>query len=185
MSGDTHRVELAAAEQLAGHLMAEYGLIGRGWSFRFNHRKRALGLCRYETRQIELSTLFVTLNDEAAVQDTLLHEIAHAQAGRDAGHGRAWINACLRLGARPDRLCATAVMPSGTFRAQCKGCGREHDRHRRPMRGRTYFCLSCGPRRGKLRFVRQSSTCAKGASPFSSSASSSAGVGNPLAKSGP
>jgi predicted SprT family Zn-dependent metalloprotease len=174
VSGDTHRVELTAAEQLARRLMAEYGLTGRGWSFRFNNRKRALGLCRYETRQIELSTLFVALNDEAAVQDTLLHEIAHAQAGVGAGHGRAWIDACHRLGARPDRLCTTAVMPPGTFRAQCKGCGREHDRHRRPMRGRSYYCLSCGPRRGKLRFVRQSSTCNKGRSPLASLASSSA-----------
>jgi len=134
--------------------MAEHGLIARGWSFVFNRRKRALGICNYTAKRIELSAAFVAGNDEAAVRDTILHEIAHALAGREAGHGPPWVTICCRLGAKPTRTCSTAVMPLGEFRARCKTCGTVHDRHRRPMRGQKYYCRTCGPQRGKLRFVR-------------------------------
>lgn len=133
--------------------MADHGLTQRGWSFAFNRRKSSLGLCNYDTKRIELSAFFVAANDDDAVGDTVRHEIAHALAGREAGHGPAWVTVCQRIGATPRRTCATAVMPPGPFRSRCRGCGREHDRHRRPMKTRTYYCRACGPQEGKLRFV--------------------------------
>lgn len=135
--------------------MAEHGLAARGWSFVFNRRKRSLGLCNYTAKRIELSSFFVAQNDEAAVRDTILHEIAHALTGQKAGHGAAWVAVCRRLGANPKRTCTTAIMPLGKFLARCKTCGKTHDRYRRPMRGQTYYCRPCGPQRGKLQFVRQ------------------------------
>jgi predicted SprT family Zn-dependent metalloprotease len=135
--------------------MTEHRLIQRGWSFAFNRRKRSLGLCHFEAKRIELSALFVTGNNEPAVRDTLLHEIAHALAGRRAGHGSRWAAVCQCLGATPTRTCSTAVMPTGLYQAKCDGCGLNHNRHRRPMRARTYYCRACGPDRGKLRFIKR------------------------------
>ena len=76
-------MDLDSAEQIAEHLMTRHGLMGRGWSFAFNRRKRSLGLCHYTARRIELSSHFVEMNDETQVRDTVLHEIAHALAGRE------------------------------------------------------------------------------------------------------
>ena len=143
-----------AAQQRAQQLMAQHGLIERGWSFSFNRRKQSLGLCNYTAKRIELSSLFVVRNDADEVVDTVRHEIAHALAGRKAGHGPAWAAVCCRIGAIPKRTCNTAAMPRGNFQARCPGCGKEHDRYRRPMRRRVYHCRACGPGQGRLRFVR-------------------------------
>lgn len=144
-------MDLPGAAKLAEDLMRTHRL--SGWSFGFNRAKRQLGVCRYQTKRIELSVHFVAANDEPAVRETLLHEIAHALAGREAGHGPKWKAICVKLGCRPERLDHEAVMPEGRWRATCPGCGQTFRRHRRPMRGRTYACRRCGPRRGKLRFA--------------------------------
>lgn len=143
-------MDLVAAAKLAQTLMRDHGLVD--WSFRFNTAKRQLGVCRYATRRIELSRHFVAANGEPAVRDTVLHEIAHALAGPEAGHGERWKAQCRRLGCAPERLDREAVMPRGRWRARCAGCGQSFHRHRRPMRGRTYACRRCGPERGRLRF---------------------------------
>ncbi len=154
-------MDLPSAGQLAERLMREHALLPgptqprtrKHWTFGFNNRKRCLGLCRFDAKRIELSAAFVQRNDEPAVRDTVLHEIAHALAGPKAGHGQAWKDACVRIGAKPERLDREADMPAGRWRAACPGCGHEHTRHRRPARGARYHCRACGPGRGPLVFA--------------------------------
>lgn len=101
-----------------------------------------------------MSSFFVVANDRDEVLDTLLHEIAHALAGPLAGHGPVWKAACVRVGARPERLAPPEVaMPKGRWHARCPGCATLHTRHRRPMKGRDYFCRGCGTQRGLLQFA--------------------------------
>ncbi len=138
------------AANLAKSLIAEHKL--RRWVFVFNRGKRTLGLCDYSRRRIELSMYFVAHNDEVAVRDTVLHEVAHALAGEKAGHGPKWRAVCRRIGAAPKRLDHEAVMPRGHWVATCPTCGESHTRFRRPPLGRHYFCRSCGSDKGKLRF---------------------------------
>lgn len=152
--------------------MQQHGLAD--WAFRFNQRKRALGICNYTHRRIELSAPFVVRNDESQVRDVILHEIAHAltpppepnenpdgmttSVPPPAGHrphGPAWRAMCLKIGANPDRLNATAVAPPGEWRAVCPGCQTTHHRHRRPAPDRTYVCKACGPPSGSLVFGRK------------------------------
>lgn len=138
------------ASQLARQLMAEHNV--SDWAFGFNHRKRALGLCRYTERRIELSIHFVLANDEAAVRDTILHEIAHVLAGPDAGHGNKWKTICRRIGALPERCDHSAQMPTGRWLASCPACGHLYTRHRKPLKGRQYMCRTCGPEVGRIEF---------------------------------
>jgi SprT protein len=140
------RALLAAA--LARDLLAAHGL--HDWSFRLNRSKVNLGLCKYGQRTIELSTHFVEHNSDEAIRDTLLHEIAHALAGRAAGHGPLWKAMCLRVGAKPERLSFEAEMPEGRWQAVCPGCGILHHKHRRPKRMVGWWCCRCGPERGRL-----------------------------------
>ncbi len=145
-------MHLVEAESLARRLMGEHRLLSKGWTFRFNRRKRAMGVCVYDVKRIELSAFFVAKNDEDAVRDTLLHEIAHALCNPKEGHGPKWKRMCERLGAKPERLCSDAEMPEGRWRATCPGCGEPRSRHRRPMQGRTYHCTKCGREKGKLKW---------------------------------
>ncbi len=139
------------ADALVRSLMDEHKL--HGWSFRYNRGKRTLGMCDYGQKRIELSKYFVAHNDEPAVRDTALHEIAHALAGEKAGHGPKWKAVCRRIGAKPERIDRTAVMPKGHWSATCPNCGAVHRRFRKPLLGRTYVCVPCGPDRGTLRFA--------------------------------
>lgn len=146
------------AAALADRLLREHGLARRGWTFRFNNAKRSLGLCRYADRRIELSRHFVLGASRQAVRETLLHEIAHALAGSTAGHGPRWKAICLQIGARPERLASeadAAHLPQGRWRADCPKCGHSYRRFRSPTRNATYWCRTCGPRNGRLRFVDQ------------------------------
>jgi predicted SprT family Zn-dependent metalloprotease len=138
------------ALSLARQLMTAHGL--QHWTLGINRRKRALGLCRYDQRRIELSLYFLTSQDAAQVRDTILHEIAHALAGREAGHGPRWKAMCQKVGARPERCDKTAVVPAGRWRAECPSCGQTFTRHRRPMRGRKYMCRHCGLEKGTVIF---------------------------------
>ena len=80
------RAHATVTRRLEADLLAEHDL--HDWSFAFNRRKRAFGLCDYTRRTIFLSADLTELNDEAEVSDTLLHEIAHALAGHKAGQLR-------------------------------------------------------------------------------------------------
>jgi len=144
-------MEFHEVERMGQALIAEHGLIE--WHFGWNRRKRALGLCRYREKRIELSLYFVRDNEEPMVRETILHEIAHALAGEKAGHGPKWKAICAKIGCKAERCDkGVAVMPRGRWRGSCTGCGKEYWRHRRPMREAKYWCRTCGPERGKVQF---------------------------------
>ena len=71
------------------------------WSFRFGNARTNLGECRAKERLIVLSRAHAMEGTPDDVEDTVLHEIAHALAGPEAGHGPAWKAIARRLGARP------------------------------------------------------------------------------------
>jgi predicted SprT family Zn-dependent metalloprotease len=149
--------KLTAVSQQANELLQRFGLIG--WHFTFDRARVRAGCCYYPTNnrpgRITLSVHFVAMNNSDEVEDTLRHELAHALAGRDAGHGPIWKSACLITGARPLRCYGRNVeMPPGAWKAVCIGCGRTHSRHRRPRQG-NYHCIDCGPLLGRLIFTAQ------------------------------
>lgn len=144
-------MDLEQAQALARRLMDEHGL--HDWAFRFNRRKRALGLCHYDLKRIEIAAGYASLNDEQEVAHTVLHEIAHALVGKQHGHGRTWKAMAVRLGVEPrSRARAHVRLPATKWRAQCRGCGREFGRERRPRNRAVYWCRSCGPEKGRLSF---------------------------------
>lgn len=144
---------LVAARDLAVQLMRGHGL--DGWAFGFNRNVRRAGVCRYPTPRrpgrIELSAHFVARNGTAEVRDTILHEIAHALVGPAHGHDAVWKAKCREIGAKPERCYGEHVaMPKGRWRAECRGCNRGFDRHRRPKRLTGWYCRACGKDRGEL-----------------------------------
>lgn len=135
-------MNLSAAQTLAMKLMHEHNLFQQGWHFKFDRSVRRFGVCNYSRKVISLSQHLTSLNDVEKVKDTILHEIAHAIAGHKAGHGYAWQQVCIRIGAKPERCYSNedTVTPSLAYKAVCGGCGKVHERARTPRTGRRISC---------------------------------------------
>ena len=143
---------MAAVARLARELLDRHGL--GDWTFGFNRRKRACGLCWHGPRRVELSEAFVRANDDAAVRDVLLHEIAHALAGHAAGHGPVWKQFARAVGANPSAT-VHSVTPPGRWQANCPHCGHLYALYRRPKyEGAVYYCNrpGCGQQRGSFAY---------------------------------
>jgi len=122
---------LEQAEELAKHLMSLHG-VPREWSFAFDRSKVRFGKCDYRRKQISLSRYLVELNSEEEVQDTILHEIAHALLPRGAGHGPAWRSLALSIGCNGRRCYGHEIArPMPKYKGTCPSCSTVIYRHRR------------------------------------------------------
>ncbi len=151
--GDCYRVPwqiLTTEDGPAGHgrheaisaqaatLMARHGL--RGWSFAFDGAKRRGGACHFAKRKITMAAGFAATADEAEIEDTLLHEIAHALVGPRHQHDAVWQAKAREIGCTARRCHAVEFSEPGLVARCVNGCfaiGRH--RSRRNMR-----CRRCG-----------------------------------------
>ncbi|MCT9819118.1 SprT-like domain-containing protein [Microbacterium sp. W1N] len=69
-----------------------------GWSFAFDNAKRRAGACDYTRRRITVSRYLSARYDDETNHQTLLHEVAHALAGAEAGHGARWKRVARSIG---------------------------------------------------------------------------------------
>ena len=147
-------MELAKVREMGRRLMDEHGL--QSWDLAFDHARRRAGACHYATRKITVSRHLMVLYDEAAVTDTLLHEIAHALAGPGAGHGPRWRTLARRIGSSGERLAGRdEPCVAAPWVGVCSG-GHEVDRFRLPRNEAS--CLRCSPtfdRRFLITWVRR------------------------------
>lgn len=133
-------MNLSEAEALARALMEQHKLVG--WSFGFDLAKRRFGCCKFATKTITLSAYLVGLNDVPKVRDTILHEIAHALAGKRTGHGKMWRATALAIGCSSMRCYGDdVVQPAAKFKGTCPGCRRTILRLRR----KRISCGACSP----------------------------------------
>lgn len=130
-------------------LMDEHELApGHDWTFIWIRTKRVLGRCNYRDRTIALSLPFVDVNDLPTVEQTILHEIAHAIAGPGTGHGVEWQRIARSIGVKnPSSKCGPdeVTLPDGRYQATCETCGNVSHRHRmtKRMRNREFACAPC------------------------------------------
>jgi predicted SprT family Zn-dependent metalloprotease len=136
---------VSAARAQARRLMDENGLYN--WRLVFDNHRTSAGRCDYDVRTISLSRPVLEVNPLEEVIDTILHEIAHALVGADAGHGRIWRKQFLALGGsgRVTQDPRTVTIPPGKYIATCSTCGTVHQRYRKTpgMAERTLFCRFC------------------------------------------
>jgi len=134
---DLGRVRLWANALIDMHLDSS-------WSFTFDNAKTRAGLCNYSARRISVSRHLASRFDDDAIHQVLLHEVAHAKAGKSAGHGPRWKALARELGYAGERLhdgpIATELAP---WIGSCPA-GHLHYRYRRPARPLT--CGKCSRR---------------------------------------
>jgi predicted SprT family Zn-dependent metalloprotease len=136
-------VNLTHAEAIATTLMKEYGIWDKGWRFQWNNNKTRLGLCRYGVKTLEMSRLHVPHNDVEFVNETMLHEIAHAIAGSRAAHGWEWQRVYRSIGGNGQRTGNSAAQLQTAWTGKCSN-GHSTSQHRAPLR--VHSCGKCYPR---------------------------------------
>ena len=112
-----------------------------GWTVAYSNSRRRLGVCKYDSKRIEISAYLAILHPEK-VLNTLLHEIAHAIVGHDAGHGPTWVHKAIEIGC-DGRRCGEDMGVERTYKGKCSVCGKEVGMFKRPRKGR-YFHKVCG-----------------------------------------
>jgi predicted SprT family Zn-dependent metalloprotease len=148
-------MEAQDAQRLAIYLMAKHGLTDKGWKFRFNKRLTTAGKAiekRTGEKWIELSIMFVEINSEESVKNTILHEIGHALRGIKYGHDLQWKLVVRSIGGDGSTYCnSSTIQPSGIGRWLCTACGISKEIHRKPKEGVRYSCAKCLRKHGRTR----------------------------------
>lgn len=131
-------VRKLAEEQMEKHLAMEL------WSFGWDSAKRRLGVCKYDQKLISLSRYFVDLHSLQEIDQVMRHEIAHALAGPNAGHGSKWKRIATEIGYNHKKISGDEI---GNATAKLIGtCPAGHVvyRHRKPKT--MLSCSKCATR---------------------------------------
>lgn len=136
-----------AREQISKHL-------DERWTFRWNKRKKAFGICCYSKKTIELSAYMVECGESVdSMKRTVIHEIAHALTPGDH-HGPRWRAKMRELGQDPSR---TRAAVGATFEykwhLKCGSCEFKAGFHRKPTMKARRSCPKCSPGRFSEQFV--------------------------------
>lgn len=136
------QLTLTQARGIATSLIRDH--LGSRWSFGFDHAKRRAGACNYTKQRISVSRYFVKQASREELRQVLLHEIAHALVGPNAGHGPAWKRAAASIGYQGGR---TFERQFAEHLAPWRGiCPQGHLFHRFRAPSRTSSCSLCSPR---------------------------------------
>jgi len=139
-------VLLDEAERLAHGHMEEWGLLDNGWRFVFDNARSRFGQCSYRRRVISLSKHLVALNGVEEVNDTILHEIAHALTGAGHHHDHVWKDMCVRVGAKPETCYDSDLVqrPAHRWEGHCTNPNCDMVYKRQRLRKHIRYGASCG-----------------------------------------
>ncbi|CAB4632732.1 unannotated protein [freshwater metagenome] len=130
-------VRLMAEAKMAEHLDLNE------WSFGFDSAKRRAGLCNYTDKEISVSRHMVDIHNMDETLQVVLHEIAHALAGKNAGHTKKWLKVAKSIGYRNEEFTGNEIaVETATWIGACPN-GHRHYRYRRPTR--MLSCSICSP----------------------------------------
>lgn len=135
--------------KLANDLIKEHYLLG--WRFSFHNKKNSLGTCKYSTREILLSNVFIQYLNDYGIKMTLLHEIAHALT-KGHNHDRTWARKCISIGGDGIRCATSDYYINGNNGAV--NCKAEHAKY-------TFECPVCGNKAYFNRMPKLARSCGK------------------------
>lgn len=134
--------------RMVNDLMEYYGLAEQGWTYRENPiAKRFLGVCCYTDRRIEVSREAIKRNSLTSLFNTCTHEVAHALAGHEEGHGPRWQEIHRQMGGTGERCGSYESGKPGRYEAVADcgaSCGWRWRMGAAMKRNRMYHS-ECGP----------------------------------------
>jgi len=124
---------------VAHRLFEKHELVN--FSFGFDRAVRRAGQCDFRARRITISKHLVANCSLDEIEQVILHEIAHALVGKDAGHSKIWRDKAKAIGYRFEKVNwqQMAASVSG-YLGTCPG-GHDHFRIRKQSGPRS--CRSC------------------------------------------
>ncbi|MYC33436.1 MAG: hypothetical protein F4X64_09700 [Chloroflexi bacterium] len=136
---------LVEVEEIAHRLIDEFtgrGALKSGWTFGFDLAPSRAGVCRYNERRIDLSVSYCLAATRAEIEDTVLHEIAHAIVGARHNHDGVWKAKAREIGCVGER-CHRVQHSVPKWVGEC-GCGQQWFRQtlQRRMIGNR-ICAKC------------------------------------------
>lgn len=151
-------MNLNEAEKMALQILQTEVL--HDWSFRFDRAKKRFGQCNYLKKEISLSRYLVELNTEEKVKDTIIHEVAHAIAGYESGHGKIWKQCVVRMGGVPERCYSPQEVntPKLKYTVFCESCDLEIQKTRKPKKSlfkTAPACKNCCQKYNNGKFSRK------------------------------
>jgi predicted SprT family Zn-dependent metalloprotease len=134
-----HRLErLKRVHAAAVALLKKHGL--SAWTFRFDHSTRRAGCCCFQERLISISLNMALHAADGDIQDTLLHEIAHALVGKRHHHDAVWRAKAREIGGSGRRCHRLQFVPP-RYAVTCENhCWTQTAERRTPQ----LVCRSCG-----------------------------------------
>lgn len=120
--------------KLARALMNEHGL--SDWKIKWSRAKNTHGRCFYGIKTLEFSGVAFAHISEDEVRNTILHEIAHALAGAEAGHGHVWKTIHRNIGGTGAQYVAKAAAKAipVAWIGRCPNGHESNGQHRAPLR---------------------------------------------------
>ena len=140
-AGQQREERMAAILKMALGLMHRHGL--KKWRFQFDHSTRRAGCCNYRDKLISISFDLALNASDDDIRDTVLHEIAHALAGKKHNHDAVWKAKAREIGCSGER-CHRLVFSPPRYHVTCENQCWTHTAERR---NRRMVCATCG---GKL-----------------------------------
>ena len=133
---------LISIEDRARELLDEYGL--DNWTFEISSEKVTVGHCYHDRKLIVFSENYAHA-DWSEIEDTILHEIAHALVGPGHGHNLTWKLKAMAIGAKPERLAPPHLQSKAEYRyvMECPNCGKQWHRYRMRRRNFGSICPTC------------------------------------------
>lgn len=127
-------------QSLADGYLRQHGLSQIGWRFGMLDSVNHAGCCHYASRSIYLSVHLVedVRHDMSVLDNVLLHEVAHALAGNEAGHGPHWREVALRIGNDGCVLCNITVRHPPHA---CRVCGAGYSCRHRLQQACFFICV--------------------------------------------
>ena len=125
-----------------------------GYRFKFDNAKRRFGYCSYRDKEISLSKPLCeyNLDNFYQINDTILHEIAHAlsykiHGSKGSGHCKRWVHVAKSIGCNGKRCYDSSEVNNieHKYSLVCDTCGGNYPRHRKPRRD--YSCAKCEPKK--------------------------------------
>ena len=122
---------LAEVEELARRLFARHRRrsgLGAEWTFGFDLSTARAGVCRQPSKRIDLSVCYCLRAPRDEIEDTLLHEIAHAIVGVEHRHDAVWRAKAREIGCKAER-CSSVGHTLPRWIGKC-GCEKPWSRQR-------------------------------------------------------
>jgi predicted SprT family Zn-dependent metalloprotease len=149
-------------EDFAKETLQKHGLLELGWKFKFDNAKQRLGSCSHSRKTITFSMYYTHISREE-IEDTILHEIAHALIGPEHGHNFHWKQKAREIGAKPERLADPTIKTSAkhNYVIKCPNCGWQVQRHRMKRRNFGSTCPECRTEVKIYKYVRKAASDGK------------------------